>query len=686
MCNKLEVIESCCFNKVSADYLVLPEGLKEIGMECFKESSIRYVVLPRSLEKIGARSFMYNDNSKLFYVYKDSYALRWCKKKKLPYTIINSLSDVPFLNVKDRSEDVNVLKHKMVLANNKHKELFKPEYINNIDILFNMYLRANRGFKDDSKSVELDESKLIDFPIFKINILNDIVEKERRKLRDDTPYINMYNKNNLSTRFKVLCNYITKMIDFTNLPFTTNSLDYLNSIKDNIRYNVVYIDKDSTIICLNVTIPTSHKKYMYSNKIVVIVIGDRIKFVGVVDNYGGSNFYSNLDKNYSFNKILYKPISDLIKVGDNFSTDNAVLSGIMVPKYIRQEINKCLEDRIITLDSSGNNAIMLDIDTGIVIETKGKEYIFKKQVYDLLVSGVKKLNEVNRDRLKKVYNDTAINMYMYTSYRDEYTKRISNLKGAYDDKPCYEWSMIRKFNSMGIIRLISIKSLDKEKLNDIFNTAYFNKTSITESSLNKTTYFVNSFELSDGSILIQRKYKEYKVSSGLGGDIIYLYYIEGTISRKRNIVYTSHYTIEDIIARLDKIRPKPNNERLILRNDKIYGDISKDYWIYLEIVNGYYNYYLGINRGNGGVYLLGDCEEYYIQLFRFNSIQSSISFVNKVGYSYLDSLVDDLKRGFKTKSLLGQLRNYVIEGLPNGHFIPLNLNELWNKVSKQPAQ
>ena len=690
-CNNLQTIEGEVFNNIDTTYVILPEGLKSINSRCFCNSIIDFIVLPKSLNKISETSFKYSKKTRVFYVYKNSYAAKFCKKHRYNYLEISSLNDLPFLN--NRVDKGETAKYIMTLSRHKlHKKLLEPEYRDNIDKIYRIYSKVTKKYIDNSSLVRLNTDKLIDFPLNKIKLLNDIIVKEREKLSDENPYLSIYNKDNLSTRFKVLCNYITYTLDFTNLPFTTNSLRYLDSIRDDIEYYVVYIDRDSAVISLVVNVPESDGKCYYSNMIVVIVIGDSIKFVSILDYNGDDKFYRNMVKDLSYKGLLRGTVTDQFKPGDVIFEDKYTINNMKIPLYVWKNVINSLYDHLIVIGSndSPNSIMCLDLENGVILELVGSGALYKIGNEDYIVKNISHISHVKNISIPKPNVNKAMEMYKYTTYKDEYTEYMASLDGAYDNKASYEWVLVNKFKKEGIDNVLDIEKLDRKHIECILKTAFFKEVSITQSKLSTKSYNRRLYELSDGTELAEYNVTDMDYIKVLRDKASYAYYINGDKLNRRLRVYLTTASIRSIWNLLSSLESREGNRGLRLNEGIFRGDISDNYWVYYKITDrndGRYVYYYGVNLENGGVYLLGEryLDYSYVELFRFNSIEDTMLFNNMVYIHDLNDLMDDIFNKTR-KHNLTKIRDYVLKGYPNNHFVPLDMDNIWNLVAKQPRK
>ena len=286
-CTKLKYIGESAYEDSGLEQLILPESVEEIGNNCFKNCvRMEHVVLPRSLKKIGRAAFQ--NVGKLagmgttFYVYEGSTGHNYCKRNKFRHILIESLDDVKNILTYDRKIDKQQeAKLRLLLSSDEtHKELLKPEFINYADLLHKLYRQIADTIYPNDYQVYLNTESFIDVPIDKVRFIDNMIKNSLRSwpegLSDED--MGLDSRTGLTMRFTTLSNYITSLIELDVNPILPGGQDFMD--RAYVRGKVVYRDRHSGIYNIRV------KELEYPGfecHVIVIVIGDSIRFVGCPD-------------------------------------------------------------------------------------------------------------------------------------------------------------------------------------------------------------------------------------------------------------------------------------------------------------------------------------------------------------------------------------------------------------------
>lgn len=738
--SELNVIGSGAFKGTQLRKVILPEGLVEIGDYCFNSCPhLMYVVLPKSLKKIGKDAF-YNTGYNLgglgttFLVYRNSEGLRYCKRKGYRYNIIDSLDDLHFLDDKESEKDQKIMARMQLLGagDPNVQEILSPKYKNHAVKLFQMYMNVGMTY-EDKYDIKLNTEKFIDFPVEKIGIVDEFI----KKARSENGNYNKIHFKEVPTRFKVLCNYITAITNFTNLPLTSKSLIYLEE-KDRqgqVEKNVVYMDKNNAIVTFHVIENNEAQK---ANIIVVIVMNDRIKYVSVVDCDASVKTYITypekiLKTDYSFNGEFNDSMARYLKENDALGESSSediinIINGIEVPKFLFKLVMDNLKQHLIPLAhktirsayTTGETyydacvyAVCLNTGTLIKFDTRTYNKITRPirdittELSGLQVAMVTTFDDLDKetiaDILSFVSSENALRLYSYITYGDVWINKLKQSNRAYDHEPCKEWKIARKLIEDDRWDVNGNWFLRKDTVQEILNTYLYEPTRRNVAHLAKTALPFMTMSLDpDGT----EKLVEYQI---YGRE-----YLVGIFNKdeKKKIMtfYKSKNTFRDNLISLSalyKDNANPKIEDYVIRNEIIDQDLYNEQYKTIEFLcyasNGDISYSIDVCRNSGAVYLNARCKPYkekarICNILRFRSIDDAFKHfgcLREKGYLYndrstlligeMDRLCFEIFYGVEDTSWnnIKIIREEVMSGLPNGVYTRSNELALFNDVAKQ---
>lgn len=721
----------------------LPEGLEEIGVKAFFQCRyLKSVLLPKSLLKLGRNSIS-NTGSAVssgttFYVYDKSPAARYCKRNNLKYITINSLSD--YYSFTNSNREISKTKqaklHLLLASSENHKELLSERFINYADLLYNLYNYITEPYKQIHKNSMLDTSKFIEFPLDKIEVLHSTIKSLNPKLDNNLKeeLFNEYSNDNLNPIFINLSNYITSNLEFNAAPLTTNSLKYTQEAKMNMLCKVIYVDNCSSILLLYFYNMSSSPYF-----IPIIIIDNKIRFVSSLDNTEYTSFINTLSNEQPRVSKANNSIASLLKIGDtiDFSNNKLIttnISGSEVPHYINKAITNNIIDNFdaigsdyLTSTPKDTQYVTVDImckETGKVITAQCKLYYTSRRLVSNIRGAIESMTIVNIQEYSNLDKDTmdrvargidcskSKRFFAFAALGKEYTDKLKSLENAYDDEPCYEWEVSK------ILRQYDLKcgeDLNVAMFNLIKDTIYFSKTrkkivDIKKVSVNNS---MKSYEIEGGDYSIvqfslKRTYRVPAIAKGKATHIVCL--IDNS---KENVGYVecyyTSYGLESIISEIIGLYAEGNSPRLI-DNDVIdVEDFISGYTVIqntgLDLVRRsvYYNLNLAIKRDNGAVYLISQkyTRNVIHKLFRFKSTELAIQQCKWMTVNSLNDLDNEENR--KISRLLDianwlvkgeafmldgneyyNMREEVLNGIPNGHYVNADDLEFFDSLAKQP--
>lgn len=740
-CKDLEEIGKYAFDSSGLRRLILPEGIDEISEWSFANcTKLAYVVIPKSITKIGKRAFydvgISTSLGTTFYVYDKSFGLRYCKKNKLKYFIIDSLEQVYDIEESDRELDSNKeAKMKMLLSANKiHSELLDERFSNYADVLYRLYNRITREYNPSEHKLELNRSKFIDYKIEDIKHLDNCLDEGKKVLSTlENEFVGGFNKSNLSPRFIGLTNYITSVLDVNTEVLCNESMEYIVN-NDSKKVYVNYVDNSSSITTVKISNGVSEK---FGSLVVFITIGDRLVFASAIDFSIQSIIGNLLTESYVYENNINNSVAELLTEGDRLllsvyaSYKNHSISRSYIPKYIHTEVVKSIREHCIVIGAekstvkSGNgvaNVIVdyLCLDTGKIItassELKGDTVYELSDIRNILITGVIDNNAISDDIIKRgkneIKNIRTKKFFEYTSNGEEYTNRLKSLQGAYDVEPCYEWKLAQLLCNLKSVKIVD---LEVSIIQLILDSCFFVKTRKSLSSVSKACRKRDEYTLEDG----RYKLVQYAVVSATRskkipyGEVEYFYGVVDTLGDPNKVqdFYGSSLYITEVIKIILKMKQSGNITNKIVDTTIEQDALDKEFVViqrhrdFVDIDDISYNAMIVVSKSNGSVFLLGRKYEtnggLYV-LLRFKSVPlalkhcawmyTSISgkpsntqvemaiFKDRV-YELLANIADGV--GIVTSNYVKNLRDAVMNGVPNGHYVECSNVELVDDVAKQ---
>lgn len=745
-CNKLEVIGREAFRDSGLTRIILPEGLVQIEDGCFEGANkLRDVVLPRSLKKIGRRAFIKDGGMGMgitFYVYDKTMGYNFCRRNKLAHIIIEDIEEVyESLGLDRELSESKEAKIKLLLTGSEmHKVLLDEEFAANADRLLGIYNHLNGDITD--KSIELNTSKLIEFPVSKIPVL----DKAMDRLKREGELIKSSNTGISNNVFKCICNFITKITDLNTTPFTKLGLEYLKN-ECSLYFYTIYADENNIIGNFQV----ENKDGFDTNRtlITVVIMGEMLRYVTVLDRVLQDNEMSELQRLPEF-RTKYEndkePISQLLTVGDSlrifkkFRHDHEEnrIDGASLPEYIYDMAVNSVVNSLILVgrdsvvkklgkvpddNDSQRFGILLDLlcmETSKVItvyayyrsrfnDISAVKHIRNIEIMDII--GVSDLEGAEDDVMSRITrgmtSDRAKRLYLERTMPD-YLNQLRKIPGAYDIEACKEWKLAQMLKKHAID---NIEDLNKETFRSVMDTALFcgTRRKIGEDN----SYKVGENELCDGSIITEVElddpvkvdkipYKKAKYAVMLrDGDRIHSYLMYDTFEKSLDKFIKMRRHIEDPLMLTDNIYSQDEFEERFV---SIYNSSSMYYGDELRC-----KVHIAISRNNGGVYVIGnrfkynrvltEYDLYYCELLRMKNLDKAIkhidnicrmwdgSGVHKSVCSMTDVLVktrtDDSSLEFMSGDL-SKMREAIMNGVPNLHYMSVEYLDLWDDLAKQP--
>lgn len=359
-CRKLKVICDNAFRHSGVIKIILPEGLKIIGLGCFGMcTNLMDVVLPMSLEEIGDYAFKTDNKVEsdiTFYVYDNSFGLRYCRENGLTYIIIDQNQEAYGNLFKHREvKESTIAKWKMLLGDRQeHKQLLQEPFINNADILYKIYGHINNT---DVHRIQQNTDKFIRYNIGytkQLKNLKILLRNARENVRENI---------NSSNEFEVLSNLITKVLDMDVEGLKKLELEYTYD-KYDLTYNTIFTDKHNSIITINIRQKNGDKVI---GNMILIVMGEYIRFIStVIGEETDVRSSEALEYKEPINKNrVTGSVADLIKVGDSLMMGSYAklkvnrIHGACLPEYIHMDVkNNILQNFIIV--GRGDKAIEVE--------------------------------------------------------------------------------------------------------------------------------------------------------------------------------------------------------------------------------------------------------------------------------------------------------------------------------------
>lgn len=742
---KLKKIDKKAFANNKFSIIILPEGLERIRDGCFMNCKrLRHIVLPRGLKGIGSKAF---DNAgkdtflgTLFHVYDKSFGKRYCERHGYKHITMDSIDEFHgYINSKDNISEIKKAKLKLLLSSDDlHKRLMEPGYINNAEELLKIYnyMEEELENSDAYTGMALDTGKFVEVDVNSIsmisNTLKEIKEKERKK-GHDMDKLNIYN-GKLTRRFVNLSNLITKIFEFKPLPFTPRGLEYMED-RCYVSYNTIYTDKFNSIIRYDVKYKDDSN---FDSLLLVIVMDNRIRFVTAIDKNVQMPCYGFLNRGHTVRSELKKSIVELLRKGDTLTMSESfgsysTIRGCDMPRYIYSKTLENMNQHLIILghenienklNSEEDKSIKLDLmcrDTGKIIKTQSRYVAVRfindiRDIKDFLVTDVMDLKDIDDDIIKRLMDgieyERTDRLFRKVVEGDEYLSNLMNLPGAYDSEPIYEWELSQALHESGVKEVGDLNSKAFELYMD---TVLFTKKKMTLGKALTIGKMVNETEIDGGKYkIIEIKLNKSENNSKIPRGMVY--YTTGLVENTDNHdnstkdFYASYDSFSNSFRDILKMKKEGDVDGLVSDDSMTYDDVATNFvniQRQLSSISKYgagYSFSVDIHKGSGGVFMLGrveyDLKIKYFKIFRFKCIEDALRHtqwmikmelnneerIELIQYTEILGAICEPTKGRPFNSDKMRMRNAIINGIPNKHYINVADMEFFDVLAKQPKQ
>ena len=712
-CSRLREIGDYAFMNTALIKIILPDCLEEIGRGVFKKCSmLQEVLIPQSVKKIGKEAFKnVGTERKLgttFYVYDKSYGLAYCKRNKLRYIIIESLDEYYRKTGGSEQSEAQLAKLKLILGGSSvHKELFKEDYIGNASKLYSLYTSLKSDYDESSKPV-LDTKRLINFPINKVELIDNYFKEYKPYNTEIHDTLKGYNRHNLSPIFISLMNLISNYIPLNPAPLTIAGMEYIKNTEQVKTYKIVYSDRDSAILTIQLN---------GMEVIIVATIGQNIVYVGVANMNLNSMLFTALSNGYKSKNGLKLSVVKSISSGTGFAINNTLqtlgtVGGIVVPPYIISELSKRFTEDVLLIglesisDKSygkARRAICMDLVSGkfMICSVKTQHIVnYWYSINHVDILEIKEINNLtpqdNKIIMGGVNVDEAVRKYVYIADKDGYFKSLSKNKDAYDTEPCYEWQIGQILGKLigrpkEDIPIAVYQAIYKS---DLYATIRKKDTILKSTSDEYKTIVLSSGEHIISEYIVNRT-SSYNIP-GLNGNFL-VNIMGGEINTGNALTcYVSSRETESNINMLSKLCIG-DTEAKEPRIDNIEISQTRKNSDFITLASEYYNNRsidICIGKLDGGVYIVGQSTKdrcTYYKIVRFKSLKDAVLLFTEsitpnkkrvpnvkedillmahLNVQYLDSYNEASGTYEQRETALIRLRNEIMNGLPNGGYVP----------------
>lgn len=651
-----------CFNRSKIGTIILSKDTVKIEYEAFLEAGrVGRLFIPSGVTEFGKNAFSgigsLVTGGIQFIVVKGSEAEKLAKRKRFRYVSFNTNEEAyEFLTNSNESSEKAKSKARLILGSSSNpiaRKLLTEPYINNIDILYNVYREATKS-RDMSKiNIDLDISKLK--PMLDIQDLYNSMQSEfGDALRNDTvfeykilanEFITCFNLDEIKPKFKedlpstycILSNLITqntkpiryfdtvdKWIDVFKPRY--NCTDDKPSFKDVFIKSVYRCDYGGIwAIRLFEIIHDSPKYYTlwcitYAGKLVYVTVEyydiDDINTISTFNAlYKNSKYLSELIKSDDSEYI----IPDFTKILSNNdllirTIDASIIKGCKCPENLALKIKDDFDCFTITVginrisSSSKGEMLILDIISGDLYTLginfpDGATIPTFNRSYSTEIISRESYGEWSKKSLRLI-NKTIFTQYNLVEELEQLYDRDSQLAslmakdGAYDNlESTFEWELSKLLKDY---RVEDIKDTNYKIMELVLGTAFFYPAKKKLGDINKFRK-ATTITLRDGTILTSYNIESRRPENTFIGVVGKYFTVLGNSSSEAQTVYIHSFNINSILESILNLHNDDAEPYGYLKN-KITDPYS------FSILNKYYFNYgyhiaICINKADGVPYL-----------------------------------------------------------------------------------
>lgn len=728
-------IEENVFEDCSINNLILPQNLEELPNGTFKDCvHFENLVIPKSVVKIhkdifnakAIRSYNEGEQPNVF-VFRGSEAEKFFKRKRMNMIVIDSIDEA--MNIIYGVNNRNLIKARMMLSNiEEYKEYIDdPKYKNSLHILYKIDTFLKEDLQESSKYYPLKGALNIDiksipslYNVYKESCIScskdsriDIFVKERISL-----WMFIVMQKSLSVKqfsneiYRKLNEYCKILSTFTfyhdqngyTLYQEVYKINTSNDDDERSKIKVLYLlDRDKIMYITFVNIVDTDKNIQYRKENGILNI---FNINEQESNYRFLSSESDININQRKSCIL-----NILNKGDILNKsytgrtkiDNKLMpfkyNQALAKEFLRQHITLFIEYNALKKYDDGKETVSYGYFVNIfnfkVVHAKvrvsgsvkyGIVDVISIEILDILASIP---NELANKILKLSLNDKCMHIYSKITLRDTYIDKLKDSKFAYDNDPVDEIILANKIVKSGIF---DKDSLSKSLLFEILNSAFAlkvpninNAEELRYSSLGVDRYNIAGLEITQYRINNYSKY--IKLVKSFDDEVV-LEIKDG----KKLVTYRCITNMDKILGILFLLGVNHNTIEFKSDGYSISNkDTSMDEYIIIGQVKRYKQAIACIHKNSKMAYLICSFKEVAKQIFRFKSLKSLVEYIDTISFdpsgnqfSGLYAIVRELTLNYKEENELLDLRDKIIDGLPNGVWISDTLEETIKYLAKQP--
>jgi len=721
MGSKGVIIGKYAFNCSRVKRAILPEGLEELSAGLFKDCRfLELVVVPRSVKKIHTTSIgsMSRSTTRVA-VFRGSEAEKICRKKAIKIEVIDNLEDLTAADKVEIDPSKKNILNIMLQSDPVHSELFKEEYINHADKLYQIYRHLTSEHPEED--VELIKDQFIKLPLNKSHILKEYISKIESSNIDDT-----------SSRFNVLCNYITSAFKLNKYVLYESGLNYIVRKENNWR--CIYSSTRGSIISI------THKDLLSSA--LFIIIDDNIVFTAAYKSNTKSSEYNFLENNSILKKAKPTTIVNNLSIGDSFNIANnlnasceGMSGGVKLPKYIARAMVHNIIKNCIVINTVKFNTLrrayadgsfaegarrylyLLCCRSGYILKVQNETASFlcenndnnigELRIFDINIADIKEFNKevIAKMADKKYDEDYAIKLYESLAVGKNI--ELESKPGDYDGAgECDIWKLGKKLKNRTIE---GQKDLTVDLIKEVTSTPLYKQ---VKNLSNKYEAHGRGDMLTGDGVEVYEWSIYKKGGSGVETSIIGAAPLQALQIKGEELHYISNKRLRSSINFIkNSYKDYSGTEDLNRVRDVLMTDTElKDRFQIVEGEQACHStkrLFLAICRYTGSIFLLyreligldkEKKEQIYrtVEVLRFKDLRKALKQrYNDKGEGYnsraadLNSLMKSLLVGANWREEMGKgqllkVRESIMDGVKNGQVVPgIEYVEMLNDAAKQ---
>lgn len=684
------------FEGSQVETLIIGDNIKSVGEQILKDCySLKTIVISPNTTDIDSKAFTYIRNSQVIRVYavKGSVGYQLIDKRKKNGFILTDVESVDdALDIISNGQATNEkkkAKFNIVLNNSKYSKLLEPEYINNVQFMYNIYRRLEEGYVPDN-IIKLNTHKYVNIALKETDRLYKILCGTHKN--EERPLDAVY--------FTSISNLITVLFDNYSRLTNQNIINYINELAT-VNVQEIILSGTKFTIC----IASIKFNDAYSLRVLIIELGGSIRFMTPV-NSGLFNHDLVHDELKNFNdKRIHKmncAVSELVSAGDTIAL-RSIISNIDFPVIYYDNVKQSIirtgffnntivicfgysalkadkhgKTDILMYDVIGQKFIVGHCQTNLYSKFSNSSSVGILDIYDVNSSSkiIKNLrNTINE--FGEIQADID-NFLRYMSITETERMVISADINNYDTKGNRELLEIAKYCAM--YNYENIWDMPEIARNKLFSTDLFGDMVLTANAINNNRDLrtVNRKLTNLGIHMELHSYVNTPTAQN------YLYFtlpqkVSGKTRIKLKVCSIGHKAVLDLLGKI--------NETMVNKTEAInrIGNFEVDRSRFFKLSGSEILYGLEfmIEKASGYsyiTYVINDNTK-VVPIFRFKNIQDgwdlySTYFANsnqnsntvylQIGRDIIESVERYINTGVEQANSVWMLRESIINGLPNG--------------------